>query len=117
MIVAGGFDIALIDATLPDASGVALAKMAPMPVLMLSDNPRISQALQRLGLQFLQKPFSGDVLLAEVTRVLLERAAQRPIDPPVVPIAPADLEALRAEAAQANRQFDAIVRHLGYPKA
>ena len=116
MMLAGGFDIALINATLPDASGIELAKLAATPVLMLSETPRISRKLARLGLQFMEKPFGVDALLAESKRVMLERGADTaPVDPPKATAVP-DLEALRAEIAEAHRQFDAIVKHLGYLK-
>ena len=114
MIIDGGFDIALINAILPDASGIELARLTATPVLMLSESARISRELQRLGLQFLQTPFGVDVLLAESNRVMLERAAQmRQVKLPMATTA-LNLESLRAETAQAHREFDAIVKHLGY---
>jgi DNA-binding response OmpR family regulator len=119
MIVGGDFAIALIDATLPDTSGIELAKLAAnqnIPVLMLSENPPISQELRRLDFQFLEKPFDLNLLLATSRRVMLEHAAHLKQIKPDAAFAAPNLEALRAEVAEAHQQFDAIVKHLGYLK-
>jgi DNA-binding response OmpR family regulator len=113
------FDIVLISATLPDTTGIELAKVAyneHVPVLMLSENSDISAELRRLQIRYLQKPFSLDTLLSESRRVVCESRKSRARVRSCVATVEASLESLRLEIAEANQLFDAIVARLGYWK-
>jgi DNA-binding response OmpR family regulator len=117
MITGGRFDIALINATLADMPGTELAARAAnenIAVLMLSDNWRISKQLARLGYRFLEIPCSFDTLLAEARQLMREHAENMTQLGLSAAIAEANLQALRAEVAEAHRRFDTIVGHLGY---
>jgi DNA-binding response OmpR family regulator len=117
MMAGGRFDVALINATLPDTPGIELAQVAAnenTAVLMLSDNRRISRKLTRLGYRFLERPFSFDALLGESGRLIREREESISQIRSSTAIAEASLRALRAEVAEAHRLFDAIIGHLGY---
>ena len=119
MMIGGRFDIAMINATLPDTSGIELAKLAvneDISVLMLSENPCISARLKQLDYRYLERPFSFNLLASEVQNVLLEheclnrcRTAASGME--------AKFLALQAEVAESHRLFDAIIAHLGYLKS
>lgn len=118
MLAARHFDIALINATLPDASGIELARLAcneDTPVLMISENTNISNELKRLDYQFLQKPFSFDVLVAESKRVML-KCADHSDSLRSVATSQVNLQTLMAEIAESNQRFDSIMKNLGYVK-
>jgi DNA-binding response OmpR family regulator len=117
MIAGGSFDVAVIDANLPDMSCIELAKLAAnenIPVLMLSGNRRVSEELRRLDYRFLETPCSADVLLSESRRLLREREENIGPVRSSTAIAERSLRALRAEVTEAYRLFDAIVLQLGY---
>ena len=117
LLSGGRFEIALIDANLPDRSGVELARAADnqnVPVLMLSDSPHASAELECLHYRYLQKPFAVDVLIAETRQVLLDRRANVNRIKESFSKMGASLDALRAEMAESHRLFDAIVARLGY---
>jgi DNA-binding response OmpR family regulator len=122
MIAGGAFDIALINATLPDISGIELAMLARnenVAVLMLSQNTRVSEELKQFDYQYLQRPFSFRTLLSESKRVVQESRAsfcrsRAIVSMPNIAAAEANLEALRLEMVESNRMFDAIVARLGY---
>ena len=119
LISRGQFDIALISATLPDASGIELAKLASnenISVLMLSENSGISEELKRLNFRYLESPFSLDALLSETKRVVLECRENTAVARSCMAMVEGNLEALRVEIAESNRLFDAILARLGYCK-
>ncbi len=116
-IAGGRFDIAMINVTLPDTSGLELARLAAnenMSVLMLSENPGISEELHRLNYQYLEKPFSSDRLLTESRRVMIENRRNTSRIKTSSAMLHANLKALQAEVESAHRQFDTIVSRLGY---
>lgn len=118
-IAAGRFDIAMINVTLPDTSGLELAELASnenISVLMLSEGPGISEELNRLAYRYLERPFSSDVLLAESKRVILERKRNICQVKTSAAMLHANLRALQAEVDDAHRRFDTIIAQLGYLK-
>jgi DNA-binding NtrC family response regulator len=67
------FDLALIDGTLPEISGVALAGIAAnedTPTLLMSGHPQVNDYLERFGFPYLEKPFSLTQLLAESRQII-----------------------------------------------
>lgn len=119
MIAHRQFDVALISATLPDAWGIELARLASnekISVLMLSENSNISKKLKRLQYRYLQKPFSVDVLLSETRHVIRESRQNIAASRSCAATVEANMEALRIEIAEANQLFDAILARLGYCK-
>ena len=72
-------EAAIIDAVLPNVSGLALARAVidlDIPVLITSGEPEHQRQLTEAGCSFLPKPFSLSRLLVE-TRVLLDAASER----------------------------------------
>lgn len=72
-------DAAIIDAILPQASGLQLATRAidlGVPVLIVTGEPQTRDKLRAVGCPYLPKPFQIGTLLTE-TRALLDEAAQR----------------------------------------
>ncbi len=72
-------DAALIDAVLPQASGLQLATRAidiGVPVLIVTGEPHTRDKLHAVGCPYLSKPFAIGALLAEM-RALLDEAVQR----------------------------------------
>ena len=68
------YDLAVIDAVLPDASGAALAELAAnqnTPALLISGHPEVIVKLGQFGFPTLQKPF---VSVAPFTATFLSRA-------------------------------------------
>lgn len=119
MITRAWCDVAIISATMPDMSGIDLAKLAQnenIAVLMLSPNPGLSEELKRLDYRYLQKPFTFHALLSEAKRAARETKASTSSATQSVTIAEANLEVLKAEMAESHRRFDAIVARLGYWK-
>ncbi|WP_428540096.1 hypothetical protein [Rhodopila sp.] len=98
----------MTSATLPDASRIELADLGS------SDTPRIGRNLARLGWQFLER--LADFLLAKANRVMLRRGAMMPPTEKRPAASALDVETVLAEVVEAHRQFDAIVRQLGYLK-
>ena len=75
-------DAAVIDAVLPCAPGLALARTVinlDIPVLIVSGEPQLQSLLIDGGCRFLLKPFRIRELVVE-TRVLLDNASRRRID-------------------------------------
>lgn len=73
MVVSKHYNLALIDAVLPDASGIALAELAASqntPVLLISGYSDVIDKLGRFGFPTLKKPFVSSRLLAEATSVM-----------------------------------------------
>ena len=117
MIVSGQFEAALISATMPDASGIELAKLAVnenLPVLMLSDNRNVSEELRRLDFRYLEHPFTVEALLWESRQIAFN--SKRNVSRAKSSLAKleANLNLLKAEVAESNRLFDAIIARLGY---
>jgi DNA-binding response OmpR family regulator len=72
-------DAAIIDATLPKVSGLALARQFigfGIPSLIISGDPTQQERLAGIDCHFLAKPFRMDQLLSE-TKALIEEAEQR----------------------------------------
>lgn len=72
-------DAAIIDAVLPQASGLQLATRAiglGVPVLIVTGEPQTRDKLRAAGCPYLPKPFPIGTLVTE-TRALLDEAAQR----------------------------------------
>lgn len=72
-------DAALIDAVLPQVSGLQLATRAVdlgVPVLIVTGEPQTRDKLHAAGCPYLSKPFSIGTLVSE-TRALLDEAVQR----------------------------------------
>jgi DNA-binding NtrC family response regulator len=75
-------DAALIDALMPEISGLILARRlldVGIPVLLVSGHPGMEETLERAGCRFLEKPFRVGTLLAEM-QALLDDAARRQAD-------------------------------------
>ena len=81
----GGFDIVLLDLSMPVVSGLEALKMyrftatEPIPVLMLSANvtPEIMQQCHAAGAaEFVQKPVRASFLLDAIDRNLADRACE-----------------------------------------
>ncbi len=73
MMVGTRYHLALIDAVLPDTSGVALAGLAAgqnTPALLISGRPDVIDKLGRFGFPTLRKPFVSSRLIAEARRVM-----------------------------------------------
>ncbi len=111
MMIGGRYDLALIDAGLPDTSGVALAGMAATyntPALLMSGRPEIIDRLGGLGFPILKKPFPATRLLDEATSIL--RHAANNIQ--AVKSSAAEMhrrtQALKAALAEAHRQVDGM---------
>jgi DNA-binding response OmpR family regulator len=71
------FHLALIDAVLPDASGIALAEIAVnenTPVLLMSGHPNSTDRLTQLGLPYLEKPFRLSTFSIEAAQVIADSA-------------------------------------------
>jgi DNA-binding NtrC family response regulator len=74
-IQAEHFDLALIDGTLPEISGLGLAAVAAnenTPALVLAGHPETIEQLDRFGYPYLAKPFSLERLLSESVRVMAD---------------------------------------------
>lgn len=72
-------DAAIIDAILPQASGLQLAGQVlerGVPVLIVTGEPATRQRLDSIGCPYLAKPFPINVLVAE-TKALLDEAGER----------------------------------------
>jgi DNA-binding response OmpR family regulator len=77
MMIGKHFDLALIDALLPDSSGIALAELAAnqnTPALLTSGHPDVIDRLDRFGFPNLKKPFIINSLIAEATSILSNAA-------------------------------------------
>jgi len=81
----GGFDLALLDLSMPVVSGLDALKMYrftatnPIPVLMLSANvtaEAMEQCLAAGASEFVQKPVRASLLLEAIDRNLADRAAE-----------------------------------------
>ncbi len=73
MIMGYAFDLAVIDAVLPDVSGFALAELAAnenLPVLMTSGHPLLSDQLVRFNFPHLRKPFDLNALIEEARTII-----------------------------------------------
>jgi DNA-binding response OmpR family regulator len=69
------FDLAIIDATLPRASGFFLAALAAdenIPVLLMSGHPDAQFELQRFGYPCIEKPFPPLILQQKAARIMRE---------------------------------------------
>lgn len=69
------FNLAIIDATLPDMSGLDLARLAAnrdVPVVLISGDAGISLRLAQFDYPFLVKPFSISALIMVSSRVIAE---------------------------------------------
>jgi CheY-like chemotaxis protein len=67
------YDLALIDALLPDIDGFRLAELAAnenIPVVLTSGHPGVCDRLIRFDFPHLHKPYSFDTLIGEATRVI-----------------------------------------------
>ncbi|HKW54277.1 MAG TPA: response regulator [Stellaceae bacterium] len=72
-------DAAIIDAILPQSSGLQLASQIldlGVPVLIVTGEPATRERLESIGCPYLAKPFPINVLVAE-TNALLDEAVQR----------------------------------------
>jgi DNA-binding NtrC family response regulator len=72
-------DAAIIDASMPKTSGLALARQfidLGVPVLVISGEPKYLEQLTEAGCPFLPKPFRMDGLLAALGPLLQEGEAQ-----------------------------------------
>jgi DNA-binding NtrC family response regulator len=111
MIEREHFDIALINATLPDIPGLRVAQVAAnqdIPSLLLSGHPEISAELLRHGFPFLQKPFSLDVLVQETKNVIQEtRNNIRRVTESAMKLQQ-NLAALTAEIAKTRQSMDKL---------
>ena len=73
MIAAARYDLAIIDAGLPQISGLELAELAAdrnIPVLLISGHPQAADDLQQFGFPYLAKPFPLDRFISEVTETM-----------------------------------------------
>jgi DNA-binding response OmpR family regulator len=73
LIMGYEFDLAVIDAVLPDVSGFALAQLAAnenLPVLMTSGHPLLSDQLVRFNFPHLRKPFDLNALIEEARTII-----------------------------------------------
>jgi DNA-binding response OmpR family regulator len=111
MMVGRGFNLALIDAVLPDASGIALAALAAnhnTPALLMSGHPEIIDKLDRCGFPTLKKPFPSSRLLAEASSIM-RHAAENIL---AVQASAAEMrvrtQALKAAMDESHRLADAI---------
>ncbi len=67
------FDLAVIDAVLPDMDGLALAELAANEntgVLLTSGHPETCDALDRFNLPHLRKPFDLDALVGAASVII-----------------------------------------------
>jgi DNA-binding response OmpR family regulator len=72
-------DAAIIDAILPQSSGLQLANQVldlGVPVLIVTGEPATRERLESIGCPYMAKPFPINVLIAE-TNALLDEAVQR----------------------------------------
>ena len=109
MLVGDRFDLALIDGTLAEASGAALAEIAAnenTAVLLLSGHPDTSAKLQRFGYPYLEKPFPLDRLWSEATQVIAETRENIGRVKAAAVKMQANAEALRAAGAESRRLQD-----------
>lgn len=70
-------DLLVLDALMPGISGIDLADAATgrgIPVILMTGDHGLSEALTASGWRHLRKPFRFDALLAEVNAVLAEAA-------------------------------------------
>jgi DNA-binding response OmpR family regulator len=111
MMIGGRYDLALIDAGLPDTPGVVLAGMAATyntPALLMSGRPEIIDRLDGFGFPTLKKPFPVTRLLGEAKGIL--RHAANNIRG--VKSSAAEMHrrtrALKAAMAEAHRQVDGM---------
>jgi DNA-binding response OmpR family regulator len=75
LIETGTYDLAIIDANMPDISGLELGRRAAnrnVPALLCSGNPNTLQKLADFGVPHLAKPFALDLLILESARVITE---------------------------------------------
>lgn len=111
MITGMRFDLTLIDALLPDVSGIALAEFAAdedTAALMMSGHPKINETLDRFDFPHLEKPFELASLVAEATNIMRDtRKNIRRVKASAVQMR-ASSEALNAAMEKAWRLLDAI---------
>ncbi len=113
-ISARRFDLALIEAALPDLAGINLASAATFqntPVLLLSDNSSSTVHARQLGYLCLERPFDVDLIVAE-SITMMQKTRMDDV------AASADsmdsiVRSLSAEVAEAHRIFDLIMSRLG----
>jgi DNA-binding response OmpR family regulator len=73
MIAAWHYDLALINATLPDMSGIVLATIAAsenIPVLLMSGDAAMNLQLERHGFPYMQEPFGSEQLIRVANQVI-----------------------------------------------
>lgn len=106
MMLSSYFDLAIIDADLPEISGLELAAFAAnenIPVLLVSGHPGTSDQLERLRYPFLAKPLTLHKLTAEAVRVIAESQENiRRVRAQAAKML-ANTEALSAEVAESRR--------------
>jgi DNA-binding response OmpR family regulator len=75
LIETGTYDLAIVDANMPDISGFELARRAAnrnVPALLCSGNPDTLQKLADFEVPHLAKPFAPDLLISEAARVIAQ---------------------------------------------
>ena len=82
LLTSGPFAMALIDAKLPDGSGLSLVLIAAntnTPTVVISGHPDAAEQCEKFGFPFISKPFGIDTLCRETARILAnkEGALQR----------------------------------------
>jgi DNA-binding NtrC family response regulator len=111
MIAGMRFDLTLIDALLPDVSGIALAEFAAdedTAALMTSGHPQVSETLDRFDFPYLEKPFDIASLIAEATSIIRDtRENIRRVKTSAAQMR-ASAEALNAAMEKSRRLLDAI---------
>jgi DNA-binding response OmpR family regulator len=75
LIETGTYDLAIIDANMPEISGFELARRAAnrnVPALLCSGNPDTLRKLVDFEVPHLAKPFAPDLLILEAARVITQ---------------------------------------------
>lgn len=111
MMIGKHFNLALIDALLPDTSGIALAELAAnrnTPALLTSGHPEVIDRLDRFGFPNLKKPFIINNLVARASSILSNAAENIRCVKASATRMHARAQALKAATEQSRRRAEAI---------
>jgi DNA-binding response OmpR family regulator len=108
------YNLALIDASILDPTGLDLAVTAAnrnTPVLLLTGRPEINFRLRQFDYPHLAKPFTLDALRAETSRVMIGHAENIARVRQSAAHLMANMAALNTAMAESDRLLDAVRRH------